>query len=49
MTGGRSPGGSRQPPPEGYLGAAARITSGPPRTGSGGVLEIADARSSTAG
>ncbi len=45
MTGRRPPGGSRRPPPEGYLGAAARITSGPAPelVAAGYALEIADA------
>src|SRR5262245_56674 len=45
MTGSRSPGGPRRPPPEGYLGAAARITSGPAPelVAAGYALEIADA------
>src|SRR5690348_15738199 len=45
MTGMRPAGGPRQPPPEGYLGAAARITSGPAPelVAAGYELEIADA------
>jgi argininosuccinate lyase len=45
MTGRRPPGGRRRTPPEGYLGAAARITSGPAPelVAAGYALETADA------